>query len=138
MKAHFHGIVFFLSACLAPMSAMAQGPDRILGIPGDFGQTNRLVAGKVKTVEGDPRRGAKVMAAPLLAGVAGIVAIDAGQVEGTVSADSKVRMFKGIPFAAPPIGALRWKAPNRFRAGPESARRPSLGRAACKPAFTVT
>jgi para-nitrobenzyl esterase len=36
---------------------------------------------------------------------------DAGVVEGTASADAKVRIFKGIPFAAPPVGALRWKAP---------------------------
>jgi para-nitrobenzyl esterase len=34
-----------------------------------------------------------------------------GAVEGVVSADNKVRTFKGIPFAAPPVGALRWKAP---------------------------
>jgi para-nitrobenzyl esterase len=34
-----------------------------------------------------------------------------GQVEGTSSADAKVRIFKGIPFAAPPVGDLRWKAP---------------------------
>jgi len=39
------------------------------------------------------------------------VRIDAGTVEGTASADAKVRIFKGIPFAAPPVGALRWKAP---------------------------
>ena len=36
---------------------------------------------------------------------------DAGFVEGTASADAKVHIFKGIPFAAPPVGALRWKAP---------------------------
>jgi len=41
----------------------------------------------------------------------GIVATDAGRVEGTVSADGAVRVFKGIPFAAPPVGELRWKAP---------------------------
>jgi para-nitrobenzyl esterase len=34
-----------------------------------------------------------------------------GVVEGAVNADGKVRMFKGIPFAAPPVGPLRWKPP---------------------------
>lgn len=34
-----------------------------------------------------------------------------GVVEGVISADDKVRTFKGIPFAAPPLGALRWKEP---------------------------
>jgi para-nitrobenzyl esterase len=34
-----------------------------------------------------------------------------GVLEGVVSLDGKVRTFKGIPYAAPPVGALRWKAP---------------------------
>jgi para-nitrobenzyl esterase len=34
-----------------------------------------------------------------------------GILEGVVSADGKVRTFKGIPFAAPPVGPLRWMAP---------------------------
>jgi para-nitrobenzyl esterase len=34
-----------------------------------------------------------------------------GELEGVVSADGKVRTYKGIPYAAPPIGPLRWKAP---------------------------
>ena len=34
-----------------------------------------------------------------------------GMVEGSTSADGKVQIFKGIPYAAPPVGDLRWKEP---------------------------
>jgi para-nitrobenzyl esterase len=34
-----------------------------------------------------------------------------GVVEGTGTQSSGVRMFKGVPFAAPPVVDLRWKAP---------------------------
>lgn len=39
------------------------------------------------------------------------VRIDAGLVAGVRGEDPAVRVFRGIPFAAPPVGALRWKAP---------------------------
>ena len=37
------------------------------------------------------------------------ITIDGGQIAGSI--DNGVRVFKGIPFAAPPVGVLRWKAP---------------------------
>jgi len=39
------------------------------------------------------------------------VRIDAGLVAGVRGEDPTVRVFKGVPFAAPPVGPLRWKAP---------------------------
>ena len=39
------------------------------------------------------------------------VRIETGLLAGTAAATPNVRIFKGIPFAAPPVGANRWKAP---------------------------
>src|SRR5688572_26662154 len=39
------------------------------------------------------------------------VKIDSGIVEGTASGKPAVRVFKGIPFAAPPLAENRWKTP---------------------------
>jgi para-nitrobenzyl esterase len=40
-----------------------------------------------------------------------VVSTDAGQISGKPNANGDVYAFKGIPFAAPPLGALRWKEP---------------------------
>jgi para-nitrobenzyl esterase len=44
------------------------------------------------------------------------VRVTGGLVEGTTSADGKVEIFKGLPYAAPPVGELRWKEPQPVKA----------------------
>jgi para-nitrobenzyl esterase len=39
------------------------------------------------------------------------VAVSGGLISGTVNKDGDIQIFKGIPFAAPPVGNLRWQAP---------------------------
>jgi len=44
-------------------------------------------------------------------GADGVVKVEGGLISGGVSSVGDVHFFKGIPFAAPPVGLLRWKAP---------------------------
>ena len=41
------------------------------------------------------------------------VKLDTGYVSGTVAGQpgQEIHIFRGIPYAAPPIGELRWKPP---------------------------
>jgi para-nitrobenzyl esterase len=39
------------------------------------------------------------------------VKLDAGMISGASTGSPDVRVFKGIPYAAPPVGDLRWRAP---------------------------
>lgn len=45
--------------------------------------------------------------------VPSVVSVESGQVSGAPGRDPRVVVFKGIPFAAPPVGALRWRPPER-------------------------
>src|SRR5579859_4409534 len=80
-----------------------------------FSHCNGYELRRVMGIHAKSIRRASVAVAIVLLGlsvsVAGQVKTDAGSVEGSPSADGKVQIFKGIPYAAPPIGALRWKEP---------------------------
>ena len=40
-----------------------------------------------------------------------VLDIEGGKVQGVESSVKGVYIYKGIPFAAPPVGGLRWKEP---------------------------
>ena len=47
----------------------------------------------------------------LASSAAAQVKTSGGLVQGTTTANGQIRVFKGIPFGAPPVGELRWQAP---------------------------
>lgn len=49
--------------------------------------------------------------ASLIAASSDPVRIDAGLIAPAANSPDRIRVFRGIPFGAPPVGPLRWKAP---------------------------
>src|SRR6266568_3715439 len=52
-----------------------------------------------------------LFALPLARAVPQPVKISTGLLSGVAGSDPSISVFKGIPFAAPPVGDLRWRAP---------------------------
>lgn len=71
-----------------------------------------------------------LMAAPAIAANP-VVEAPAGTLEG--KSVGKVREYKGIPFAQPPVGPLRWRAPQPLPAWPGVRKAQSFGAACIQP-----
>ena len=39
------------------------------------------------------------------------VTVETGMLEGIPASEPRITAFKGVPFAAPPVGKNRWRAP---------------------------
>jgi len=52
-----------------------------------------------------------VAVAHLCAAISQPATVDGGLISGVPGKDASITAFKGIPFAAPPVGDLRWRAP---------------------------
>ena len=56
-----------------------------------------------------------------------VVKTHSGAVSGVATSDGAVVSFKGIPFAAPPVGQLRWRAPKPVSAWKETLKADHFG-----------
>jgi carboxylesterase type B len=74
-----------------------------------------------------------VAAAPSAwAAISDPVKIETGQLSGASTGTPSVRVFRGIPFAAPPTGENRWRAPQACRQVGRRSRRGCVRRALCR------
>ncbi|RYD40790.1 MAG: carboxylesterase family protein, partial [Sphingomonadales bacterium] len=75
-----------------------------------------------------------LLAVPAIA-ASPVVEAPAGTLEGKTV--GKIREFKGIPFAQPPVGSLRWKAPQPLPTWQGVRKAQSFGAACIQPRPTA-
>ena len=51
------------------------------------------------------------------------VKVENGWIEGVPAGDPRVTVFKGVPYAEPPVGSLRWRSPEALREHWDGVRR---------------
>lgn len=61
------------------------------------------------------------------------VMTESGELEGIWGWDPRVIVFKGVPYAAPPVGDLRWRAPQPVPKWEGIRKADSYGPVACQP-----
>lgn len=76
---------------------------------GAFLLLTALLLGTVLLTQGPVRRRPAVEGKDLR--VTDVVTVEQGQLTGVCTPDGAVEVYAGIPYAAPPVGALRWREP---------------------------
>ena len=93
-------VLCICSVCLVPAVVVSQEVAAINGVsPGTAGQRSTAADAGSKPVDRQPN-------------VTSELSIHQGKIRGLVVGDQRdVEVFRGIPFATPPVGDLRWRPP---------------------------
>jgi para-nitrobenzyl esterase len=78
---------------------------------------------------------ALALAAPSFAAIQDPVRVEQGLLAGANGRSPDVRVYRGVPFAAPPVGDLRWKAPQPAASWTRVRQATQFGNACVQPPF---